>query len=352
MAMQGKTFGLTFWENYYIVGQGPDFQFVRYIGHTLQGGYNGLLTCTPACAKHACERRQKRVPMPVSAVPAGRLQAAFCSLLPRLQALSLPFDLYHALSLHTLPPAPAPLWCACANEAGAFVLSKTPELSPAALQEVKKIAKEQGLDLGGFCRINNKACGVSNTKSPANDLQDVIGVCLLRASVQVPIACRLCGTDFCPCYTRRFSARGSLSVLLSDTQATPTATSSTCLTDRRSSRPEVLSDLVGPARTSLPSASPVGGSICLGSSKSTPERASASTCLLPHAWPGADVHEQVENGLVESNHTQHSSADRGGCVFSWIARRGLDSKSSLRSLQFSVVVSDGERSKRVPGHAA
>ena len=293
-----------------------------------------------------------RVPMPVSAVQAGRLQAAFCALLPRLQALSLPFDLYHALSLHTLPPAPAPLWCACANEAGAFVLSKTPELSPAALQEVKKIAKEQGLDLGGFCRINNKACGVSNTKSPANDLQDVIGVCLLRASVQVPIACRLCGTDFCPCYTRRFSARGSLSVLLSDTQATPTATSSTCLTDRRSSRPEVLSDLVGPARTSLPSASPVGGSICLGSSKSTPERASASTCLLPHAWPGADVHEQVENGLVESNHTQHSSADRGGCVFSWIARRGLDSKSSLRSLQFSVVVSDGERSKRVPGHAA
>ena len=273
-------------------------------------------------------------------------------MLPRLQALSLPFDLYHALSLHTLPPAPAPLWCACANEAGAFVLSKTPELSPAALQEVKKIAKEQGLDLGGFCRINNKACGVSNTKSPANDLQDVIGVCLLRASVQVPIACRLCGTDFCPCYTRRFSARGSLSVLLSDTQATPTATSSTCLTDRRSSRLEVQSALVGPARTSLPSASPVGGSICLGSSKSTPERASASTCLLPHAWPGADVHEQVENGLVESNHTQHSSADRGGCVFSWIARRGLDSKSSLRSLQFSVVVSDGERSKRVPGHAA
>ena len=59
VAMQGKTFGLTFWENYYIVGQGPDFQFVRYIGHTLQGGYNGLLTCTPACAKHACERRQK-----------------------------------------------------------------------------------------------------------------------------------------------------------------------------------------------------------------------------------------------------------------------------------------------------
>ena len=290
--------------------------------------------------------------MPVSAVQAGRLQAAFCALLPRLQALSLPFDLYHALSLHTLPPAPAPLWCACANEAGAFVLSKTPELSPAALQEVKKIAKEQGLDLGGFCRINNKACGVSNTKSPANDLQDVIGVCLLRASVQVPIACRLCGTDFCPCYTRRFSARGSLSVLLSDTQAMPTATSSTCLTDRRSSRLEVQSALVGPARTSLPSASPVGGSICLGSSKSTPERASASTCLLPHAWPGADVHEQVENGLVESNHTQHSSADRGGCVFSWIARRGLDSKSSLRSLQFSVVVSDGERSKRVPGHAA
>ena len=288
----------------------------------------------------------------MSAVQAGRLQAAFCALLPRLQALSLPFDLYHALSLHTLPPAPAPLWCACANEAGAFVLSKTPELSPAALQEVKKIAKEQGLDLGGFCRINNKACGVSNTKSPANDLQDVIGVCLLLASVQVPIACRLCGTDFCSCYTHRFSARGSLSVLLSDTQAMPTATSSTCLTDRRSSRLEVQSALVGPARTSLPSASPVGGSICLGSSKSTPERASASTCLLPHAWPGADVHEQVENGLVESNHTQHSSADRGGCVFSWIARRGLDSKSSLRSLQFSVVVSDGERSKRVPGHAA
>ena len=57
--MQGKTFGLTFWENYYIVGQGPDFQFVRYIGHTLQGGYNGLLTCTPACAEDACERRQK-----------------------------------------------------------------------------------------------------------------------------------------------------------------------------------------------------------------------------------------------------------------------------------------------------
>ena len=270
---------------------------------------------------------------------ASRLQAPFCALLPRLQALSLPFDLYHALSLHTLPPAPAPLWCACANEAGAFVLSKTPELSPAALQEVKKIAKEQGLDLGGFCRINNKACGVSNTKSPANDLQDVIGVCLLLASVQVPIACRLCGTDFCSCYTHRFSARGSLSVLLSDTQAMPTATSSTCLTDRRSSRLEVQSALVGPARTSLPSASPVGGSICLGSSKSTPERASASTCLLPHAWPGADVHEQVENGLVESNHTQHSSADRGGCVFSWIARRGLDSKSSLRSLQFSVVVS-------------
>ncbi|EKX44584.1 hypothetical protein GUITHDRAFT_109359 [Guillardia theta CCMP2712] len=82
MHTTGKTFGLTFWENYYIVGQGKDWQFVRYVGHTLQGGYKG-----------------------------------------------------------------------------AFVLSRTPELSASALEEVKAVATEQGLDLSGFCRIKNKACG-------------------------------------------------------------------------------------------------------------------------------------------------------------------------------------------------
>jgi len=99
MHTTGKTFGLTFWENYYIVGQGEDFQFIRYVGHTLQGGYKG-----------------------------------------------------------------------------AFVVSKTPELSPASLAEVQKMATDQGLDLGGFCKIQNKACGVRNdAPTGGSDLQDVIG---------------------------------------------------------------------------------------------------------------------------------------------------------------------------------
>ena len=41
MHTKGRTFGLTFYENYYIVGQNPEFQFIRYIGHTVQGGYKG-----------------------------------------------------------------------------------------------------------------------------------------------------------------------------------------------------------------------------------------------------------------------------------------------------------------------
>jgi len=99
MHTTGKTFGLTFWENYYIVGQGEDFQFIRYVGHTLQGGYKG-----------------------------------------------------------------------------AFILSKSPQLSPDALVQVKKIAANQGLDLGGFCKIKNDACGVRNDPpTGGGDIQDVIG---------------------------------------------------------------------------------------------------------------------------------------------------------------------------------
>jgi len=42
---KGEMFGLTFWENWYIIGQrdeGPDpYKFVYYTGHTLQGNYRG-----------------------------------------------------------------------------------------------------------------------------------------------------------------------------------------------------------------------------------------------------------------------------------------------------------------------
>jgi hypothetical protein len=43
----GRMFGLTFWENWYIIGQNqpndglPPFKFVYYTGHTLQGNYEG-----------------------------------------------------------------------------------------------------------------------------------------------------------------------------------------------------------------------------------------------------------------------------------------------------------------------
>lgn len=44
----GRMFGLTFWENWYVIGESPPaelglppFKFVYYTGHTLQGNYEG-----------------------------------------------------------------------------------------------------------------------------------------------------------------------------------------------------------------------------------------------------------------------------------------------------------------------
>ncbi|TFJ86462.1 hypothetical protein NSK_002119 [Nannochloropsis salina CCMP1776] len=44
----GRMFGLTFWENWYVIGENspedvglPDYKFVFYTGHTLQGNYEG-----------------------------------------------------------------------------------------------------------------------------------------------------------------------------------------------------------------------------------------------------------------------------------------------------------------------
>lgn len=43
----GRMFGLTFWENWYVIGENeaddglPPFKFVYYTGHTLQGNYEG-----------------------------------------------------------------------------------------------------------------------------------------------------------------------------------------------------------------------------------------------------------------------------------------------------------------------
>lgn len=99
MHTTGRTFGLQFWENYYIVGQGEEYQFVRYVGHTVQGGYKG-----------------------------------------------------------------------------AFVLAKNPTVSAASLVEIKKVAKEQGLNWKDFCNIKNDACGERKTSPKAgNDVSEFIG---------------------------------------------------------------------------------------------------------------------------------------------------------------------------------
>ena len=47
----GKMFGLTFWENWYVIGENteddglPPFKFIYYTGHTLQGNYEGMFVC-------------------------------------------------------------------------------------------------------------------------------------------------------------------------------------------------------------------------------------------------------------------------------------------------------------------
>jgi len=47
MHSMGRMFGLTFWENWYVIGENsgeeglPPFKFVYYTGHTLQGNYEG-----------------------------------------------------------------------------------------------------------------------------------------------------------------------------------------------------------------------------------------------------------------------------------------------------------------------
>ena len=42
---EGRMFGLTFWENWYVIGQNaraePEFKFVYYTGKTLQNRYEG-----------------------------------------------------------------------------------------------------------------------------------------------------------------------------------------------------------------------------------------------------------------------------------------------------------------------
>jgi hypothetical protein len=47
-------FGLTFWENWYVIGENeqddnlPPFKFVYYTGHTLQGNYEGTAITRPS----------------------------------------------------------------------------------------------------------------------------------------------------------------------------------------------------------------------------------------------------------------------------------------------------------------
>lgn len=58
----GRMFGLTFWENWYVIGENeaddglPPFKFVYYTGHTLQGNYEGegVRKLAPTAAPCAC----------------------------------------------------------------------------------------------------------------------------------------------------------------------------------------------------------------------------------------------------------------------------------------------------------
>jgi hypothetical protein len=46
MTVEGKMFGLSFYEEWYIVGQGEDFRVIAYIGDTQQGPYDGAFVLT------------------------------------------------------------------------------------------------------------------------------------------------------------------------------------------------------------------------------------------------------------------------------------------------------------------
>lgn len=46
MTVEGKMFGLTFHEQWYVLGQGDDFRVVSYIGDTQQGPYDGAFVYT------------------------------------------------------------------------------------------------------------------------------------------------------------------------------------------------------------------------------------------------------------------------------------------------------------------
>eukprot|EP00640_Fibrocapsa_japonica_P001555 CAMPEP_0113936784 /NCGR_PEP_ID=MMETSP1339-20121228/3582_1 /TAXON_ID=94617 /ORGANISM="Fibrocapsa japonica" /LENGTH=384 /DNA_ID=CAMNT_0000939335 /DNA_START=410 /DNA_END=1564 /DNA_ORIENTATION=+ /assembly_acc=CAM_ASM_000762 len=93
MHSMGKMFGLTFWENWYVIGQSEEgdslpYKFIYYTGHTLQGNYKG-----------------------------------------------------------------------------AFVYTRTPEISPELFPAIKEDAVRAGLDPDSFCKIRN-ACF---SEQPANE---------------------------------------------------------------------------------------------------------------------------------------------------------------------------------------
>merc|ERR1719261_1387692 len=56
---EGRMFGLTFWENWYVIGKNkpdePEFRFIYYTGNTLMNRYNGAFVYarTPELPKKA-----------------------------------------------------------------------------------------------------------------------------------------------------------------------------------------------------------------------------------------------------------------------------------------------------------
>jgi len=188
MHSKGRMFGLTFWENYYVVAEGnPDGSFITGNGKfsnpvapapvPASPKRSGELTLVSSVAEESAEA------LKAAGVLRGRLQEAahsvkspFWSSKPPLPALPATIQTQTTLTgTPVVDPDQGVAWkfiyytghTLQGNYKGAFVYSREPILPAKYEPAIEAAAKQVGLDITQFCRIRN-TCFLSEDAPYAN----------------------------------------------------------------------------------------------------------------------------------------------------------------------------------------
>lgn len=170
MHSRGRMFGLTFWENYYVVAEGnADGSFTTGLGrYSKSGSPLGQTAPEQAVARWQPEDASMYVESLSFDDPAPKAGAKRAQRPPELPSLPAKWDPHTTLT-GTPVRAEGDAWkfiyytghTLQGNYKGAFVYSRTPQLSPKYEAQVAAAARQVGLDITQFCRIRNQ-CFLNN----------------------------------------------------------------------------------------------------------------------------------------------------------------------------------------------